>query len=728
MFFYHIGTKSLFRYPALFVITLACVLGIARGAEAETCTYAFAGSGTYNTAGNWDCGHIPGNGDDVVIPTATTTLLSVTPSSPTVRSITINGTGVLRLNSSVSLFATSSVSITGAGTFSGASSTVSTGALTIAPGGTFSLTSGSVSTTSMTNNGTLQISTGVVTSTGAVLNGGSILFTSAGILDLQADFSTTGTFSVGTSTLRVSGGSSQSLTGANFNNFSSIKTAGTASLTSSSTVVGTLVTSGGGGVSVSSAGGMTILGAVTIGSGTTYTVGAGTSTNALTFTNAGTLTLTGGTATSSGILANSGTLNGGTGRLVIVAGFTDTGTFAPDTGTVRYATSSNMDVTSNTYYNLELMGGVTYTLTDNTTSTGATTVFSGNTLAASTYKYRAVGTITNAGLVTTSGSGFISHPAESVALTTAGGTATSTMYANGDTPWFKIEDSNRNMNGSSAETLTFTLQTASGDQESVTLTETGTATGIFTGVASALSIATTHDTNDGQLTIPSSEDGYVGYTDNQDVLDATTTTVSLIRIAASTGSSSGGSGGGGSSYQQQNVAATPSSAETQALLDQLKQINVQVNTLLKLPDDGNPMTQEDTAVYFVGADGKRHAFPNAKIYFTWYSDFRNIAVISAQHLATIPLGSNVRYKPGIRMIKFATDPKVYAVSRAGVLRWVKTEELATALYGAEWNKRIDDLSDAFFTNYSFGADIVQASDFDPAGESAAVSTISDDVL
>jgi hypothetical protein len=54
------------------------------------------------------------------------------------------------------------------------------------------------------------------------------------------------------------------------------------------------------------------------------------------------------------------------------------------------------------------------------------------------------------------------------------------------------------------------------------------------------------------------------------------------------------------------------------------------------------------------------------------------------------------------MVKIQTDPKVYAVDANGALRWVPDEWTAKRLYGDDWNKKIDDLSDAFFADYSIG--------------------------
>lgn len=124
------------------------------------------------------------------------------------------------------------------------------------------------------------------------------------------------------------------------------------------------------------------------------------------------------------------------------------------------------------------------------------------------------------------------------------------------------------------------------------------------------------------------------------------------------------------------------------------------------------------AVYYIGTDGKRHAFPNSRVFFTWYAGFDSVQQVTLEALSRFSLGTNVTYRPGIKMVKFTTDPKVYGVARGGVLRWIKSEELARAYYGDEWNKQIDDIPDTFYTNYTFGADINAVADYNPATETA----------
>jgi hypothetical protein len=111
------------------------------------------------------------------------------------------------------------------------------------------------------------------------------------------------------------------------------------------------------------------------------------------------------------------------------------------------------------------------------------------------------------------------------------------------------------------------------------------------------------------------------------------------------------------------------------------------------------------AVYYCGIDGKRYVFVNSYVYFTWYGDFSTVKILSDIDLAKIPLGGNITYRPGVKMVKAQTDPKVYTVSRGGLLRWISSETIARQLYGEAWNKMIDYIPDAFWSNYKFGASI-----------------------
>jgi hypothetical protein len=96
-------------------------------------------------------------------------------------------------------------------------------------------------------------------------------------------------------------------------------------------------------------------------------------------------------------------------------------------------------------------------------------------------------------------------------------------------------------------------------------------------------------------------------------------------------------------------------------------------------------------------------------------------------LAQITIGGNVTYRPGFKMVKITTDPKVYAIDMHGVLRWIVNETVAEGLYGLNWQSKIDDVSDAFFVDYTMGADINSLADFNPSQVLAAAIDINIDL-
>lgn len=130
-------------------------------------------------------------------------------------------------------------------------------------------------------------------------------------------------------------------------------------------------------------------------------------------------------------------------------------------------------------------------------------------------------------------------------------------------------------------------------------------------------------------------------------------------------------------------------------------------------------------VYWYANDGKRYVFPNAATYFTWFPSFNSVITISDAELVSIPLGGNVTYRPGAKLVKINTDPRTYAVAKGGVLRHVTSESLASQLYGSDWRSDVHDIPDVYFTNYVVGTPIYNASDFNVSNEYHGVTTPSD---
>ena len=130
------------------------------------------------------------------------------------------------------------------------------------------------------------------------------------------------------------------------------------------------------------------------------------------------------------------------------------------------------------------------------------------------------------------------------------------------------------------------------------------------------------------------------------------------------------------------------------------------------------------AVYYLDkTSGKRHAFPNENVYFSWYTNFDDVIIVTDSYMASLTLGKNVTYHPGYKLVKFVTVNTVYAVGTSGELRGINSEATASAIYGSTWNKQVDDISDAFHGNYLFGTDITSSADYNSASVYASVNQI-----
>jgi hypothetical protein len=148
-----------------------------------------------------------------------------------------------------------------------------------------------------------------------------------------------------------------------------------------------------------------------------------------------------------------------------------------------------------------------------------------------------------------------------------------------------------------------------------------------------------------------------------------------------------------------DVAAALSSSPT---INQDKGLVANPNAASPCASDSLIRTATSSSVYYCGANGKRYVFPNANTYSTWYKDFSTVKTITPEDMAAAPLGGNVTYRPGVKLVKINTDPKVYAVDRDGTLRWISSTAMAVKYYGTGWAKKVDDVPDAFFTNYKIG--------------------------
>ena len=168
------------------------------------------------------------------------------------------------------------------------------------------------------------------------------------------------------------------------------------------------------------------------------------------------------------------------------------------------------------------------------------------------------------------------------------------------------------------------------------------------------------------------------------------------------------------------ISAAASTTPTEEELSAVSE--AAVGSLIKLACDADADVNDPCkAVYYY--DNMRHAFPNEKVFFTWYENFDNVIIVTADFMASVTLSRNVTYHPGTRMVKFITVNTVYGVGTSGELRAIASEDVAASIWGSNWNTLIDDISDAFYGNYTFGANIDSTSDFDPTVVKESVESI-----
>lgn len=131
---------------------------------------------------------------------------------------------------------------------------------------------------------------------------------------------------------------------------------------------------------------------------------------------------------------------------------------------------------------------------------------------------------------------------------------------------------------------------------------------------------------------------------------------------------------------------------------------------------GEVVKADGAALYYLGSDSKRYVFPHQNVYNSWFADFSNVKTISQSELSSYPLGGNVAVRPGVRLVQFVTnetpfrvdDPSVYAVEEGGVLRHIASAQVASDLFGSDWESRITPQVNTLFANYTVGSQLSSA--------------------
>lgn len=165
-----------------------------------------------------------------------------------------------------------------------------------------------------------------------------------------------------------------------------------------------------------------------------------------------------------------------------------------------------------------------------------------------------------------------------------------------------------------------------------------------------------------------------------------------------------------------------------SLLSPLAAMPVQAAAVYSYPSTQSLIKSNSSAsLYWYSSNGRRYVFPTLNTYYSWFSSdlFSQVTTLSDSAIAAIPFAGNVTYRPGAKMVKIQTDPRVYVVARYGTLRWITSESLAQQIYGWNWASQVQDVPDAFFTNYTIGAPIYTTSDYNVSNEYNGVTNPDD---
>ncbi len=110
--------------------------------------------------------------------------------------------------------------------------------------------------------------------------------------------------------------------------------------------------------------------------------------------------------------------------------------------------------------------------------------------------------------------------------------------------------------------------------------------------------------------------------------------------------------------------------------------------------------------YLLNGQETRMVFPDRVTVETWGDP--TAQDVETPALSRWLLSGVLPIREGSRLVKFGTDPMVYAVGPGGTLRWIKNEQIASSLYGRDWNRRVVTLFTSYFTNYRLGVPVEEA--------------------
>ena len=120
-------------------------------------------------------------------------------------------------------------------------------------------------------------------------------------------------------------------------------------------------------------------------------------------------------------------------------------------------------------------------------------------------------------------------------------------------------------------------------------------------------------------------------------------------------------------------------------------------------------TAINSAVYYIGADNRRHLYVNSVTFWTWYTGSwsniksgdttKTIKIISQSDFDNLMSGSNVTARPGA-LIRFDNSTKMFTVTTGVKLALVPDTATALQIFGTNWSSKVIIIQGGFENDYT----------------------------
>ncbi len=126
-------------------------------------------------------------------------------------------------------------------------------------------------------------------------------------------------------------------------------------------------------------------------------------------------------------------------------------------------------------------------------------------------------------------------------------------------------------------------------------------------------------------------------------------------------------------------------------------------------------------VYYVAENKIAYGIPDEATFFSWFPSFNKIQIYPKGTIGNTVSKSILTIKPGARVVKFGTDPRLYTISKGARVRWIRDEETLRQLFGNNWESYLATLNAKRKSDYILGTDIKKTADFDRASERLGIT-------